>query len=98
MVDPGSMGHRFAHAARWRRLCVGNSHVPRIFHGLRWGWVAEAESSTCCKGQLAFDRRALSLSPEEIVEFFRLDERAAADLNERQFTSLDQHVERGGAD
>jgi hypothetical protein len=25
----------------------------------------------------------ISLSPEEIVEFFRLDEQAAADLNER---------------
>src|ERR1700682_950799 len=80
MVDPGSMGHRFAHAARWRRLCVGDSYVPRIFHGLRWGWVAEAETSTCCKSsrsanqlfaggglarQLTFDRkRQASLDPD----------------------------------
>jgi hypothetical protein len=40
----------------------------------------------------------ISPSADEVVEFFRLDERAAADLNERQFAFLDQRVERGGAD
>jgi hypothetical protein len=35
-----------------------------------------------------------TVSPQEIIEVFRLDEGAAADLNERQFASLDQRVER----
>jgi hypothetical protein len=39
-----------------------------------------------------------SLSPQEIIESVRLDERAAADLNERQFAFLGQRVDRGGAD
>jgi hypothetical protein len=40
----------------------------------------------------------MSVSPDEIVEVFRLDERAAADLDERQFAFLDQAAEGGGAD
>jgi hypothetical protein len=40
----------------------------------------------------------ISLSPEETVEFFCLDERATADLNERQFAFLDQRVEHGVTD
>jgi hypothetical protein len=39
-----------------------------------------------------------SLSSDEIVDFFHLDERATANLHERQFAILDQCVEHGGAD
>jgi hypothetical protein len=34
-------------------------------------------------GSLRLTGSVISLSPEEIVEFFRVNERAAADLNER---------------
>ena len=42
--------------------------------------------------------RHMSVSPDEVVEFFRLDEGAAADLRRRQFGFFDQLVERGPAD
>jgi len=39
-----------------------------------------------------------AVSPQEVVEVFRLNKGAAANLDERQFAFLEQRVERGRAD
>lgn len=47
---------------------------------------------------LPFSPRDITLSPEEILEVFRVDKRAATDLYQREFAFVDQRVESGGAD
>ena len=77
-------------AGRCPKFCCGRSAdgpgdgADPAADTVRWSWPTPTMTR--------------AVSPQEIIEVFRLDEGAAAGLNERQFASLDQRVERGGAD